>query len=66
MRYCAYPLLDFKITAVGFPGRLLWTSRDTSIGLFVVESFKSRVTLKDPSIFPFFPSTVMMSLVADC
>lgn len=65
-RYCAYPLLDFKTTTVGLLGRLLWTSRDTSIGLFVVESFRNRVTLKDPSIFTFLPSTVMMSLVADC
>ncbi len=65
MRRCADPLVDFRETTVGFLGRLLWALRDTLMGLLVVESFSSRVTLKDPSILPFLPSAMMDSPVTD-
>jgi len=65
VRQYANPLMDFSETTVGFFGRLLWALRDTLMGLFVVQSFKSRVTLKDPSILPFFPSAMTVSPVTD-
>jgi len=53
--------VDFSETTVGFLGRLLWALIDTLMGLFVVQTFKSRVTLKDPSILPFLPSVMTVS-----
>jgi hypothetical protein len=57
--------VDFSETTVSFLGRVLWALRDTLMGLFVVESFKNRVTLKDPSILPFLPSVMTVSPVTD-
>jgi hypothetical protein len=65
MRGYTNPLKDFSETTVGFFGRSLWALRDTLMGLFVVKIFKSRVTLKDPSILPFLPSVMTVSPVTD-
>lgn len=59
------PLVDFSETTVDLFGRLLWALRDTSMGLFVVQSIKSRVILKDPSILPFLLSAMTDSPVTD-
>ena len=57
--------MDFKKTTVGFLGRLLWALIDTLMGLLVVKTFKTLVTLKVPSIFPFLLSAMMVSPVTD-
>jgi hypothetical protein len=65
VKRCTDPLVDFSETTVTFFGRVLWAFRDTLMGLFVVETFKNRVTLKDPSILPFLPSVMTVSPVTD-
>jgi branched-subunit amino acid transport protein AzlD len=61
----ADPLVDSKPTVVGLLDRLLRALRDTLMGLLVVETFKNRVTLKDPSILPFLFLAMMVSPVTD-
>jgi hypothetical protein len=62
----ADPLVVSKPTTVGLLDRLLCTLRDTLMGLLVAETFKNRVTLKDPSILPFLFLAMIVSPVTDC